>query len=134
MRFITQTTRLFMLAAFTACASSGSGGSSSGSQDSISRAEIYNSSTSNAYELISRLRPQWLRSPASGAISTGLPRNQVVLVYLDRQRLEDLDALKTVSVEGIDSARWVDAARVQTIMSDVPAVPIAGAILLKTRK
>jgi hypothetical protein len=60
-------------------------------------------------------------------------RSQSILVYLDRQRLEDLDALKTISVEGLDSAQWIDAARVQTVLNDVPGGAIAGAVVLKTR-
>lgn len=124
--------RSSMVAMLLACASSGAG-SSRASPDKISRAEIYSSNASNAYELISRLRPQWLRPPATGSISGGVVRSQSILVYLDRQRLEDLDALKTISVEGLDSAEWIDAARVQTVLNDVPGGAIAGAIVLKTR-
>jgi len=116
-----------------ACASSG-GGSARANPDSITRAEIYNSSTSNAYELINRLRPNWLRATSTGSIGGGVVQRQMILVYLDRQRLEDLNALKTISVEGIDSAQWVEASRVPTVLPDVPPGPIAGAIVLKTRK
>ena len=125
--------RLSLVVALSACAST-SGGSTRPNPDVITRAEIYNSSTSNAYELIVRLRPSWLRAPATGSIGGGVVQRQVILVYLDHQRLEDLEALKTISVDGIDSAQWLEASRVQTVLPEVPSGPIAGAIVLRTRK
>lgn len=134
MRFSSQIARLSLLTALIACASSGSGGSSRANPDNITRVEVYNSNASNAYELVSRLRPNWLRNPATGAISGGRIQSQSILVYLDRQRLEDLNALKTISAAGIDSIQWLEPSRVQTILPDVPSGPISGAIVVKTRK
>ena len=128
------TARAALLAAMIACASSGAG--SSGSRTSptrITRSEIYSANASNAYELINRLRPDWLRRQPTGSVAGGVVRSQSILVYLNRQRLEDLNALKTISVGGIESAEWIDASRVQTVLSDVPSGPIAGAIVIKTR-
>jgi hypothetical protein len=116
-----------------ACASSGAGSASRNSPNRISRSEISESSTSNAYELISRLRPNWFRPQATGSVAGGVVRSQGILVYLNRQRLEDLNALKTISTGGIESAEWIDAARVQTVLSDVPSGAIAGAIVIRTR-
>lgn len=126
--------RYSAMIALAACASSAGGGSTSAraAPDSISRAEIASSNATNAYELISRLRPQWLRAGATGSIGAGRPQNQAILVYLDRQRLQDVGALKTISVEGITSAQWIDATRAPTVLPDVPTTPIAGAIVLKT--
>jgi len=127
--------RLSLAVFAAACASSsGGGGSARSNPDVISRAEVSASNASNAYELVSRLRPNWLRATATGTIGGGSITNQAILVYLDRQRLESLDALKTLSVDAIDSANWVDAARVPTVMPDVPTGPIAGAIVFRTRK
>ena len=126
--------RLSAIVALAACASSGGGGATARtSPDKISRVEIYNSNASNAYELISRLRPNWLRPGATGSIAGGVVRNQGTLVYLNNQRLEDLNALKTISAAGIESAEWIDASRVPTVLSNVPTGAIAGAIVLKTR-
>ncbi len=123
-----------LVVAIAACASSGAGGvSTRTSPDKISRSEIAASSATNAYELISRLRPNWLRPPATATIGGGVVRSQAILVYLNSQRLEDLNALKTISVEGLESATWIDASRVQTVLSEVPSGPVAGAIVLKTR-
>ena len=126
--------RLSVAAFAAACASSGGGVSSRSNPDAITRAEVSTSNATNAYELVSRLRPNWLRATATGTIGGGSITNQAILVYLDRQRLESLDAMKTLSVEVIDSVNWLDAARVPTVMPDVPSGPIAGAIVIRTRK
>ena len=92
------------------------------------------SNATNAYELINRLRPNWLRATAAGSIGGGVIARQAILVYLDRQRLENLDALTSISVDVVDSAQWLEPSRVQTVMPDVPSGPIAGAIVIRTRK
>jgi hypothetical protein len=125
---------LSIVATLAACASSGTGSSSArSSPDRLTKAEISQSSASTAYELISRLRPNWLRATGAGSISGGATRTQSILVYLDGQRLEDLNALKTISAGGIQSAEWIDNTRVATVLRDAPTGPIAGAILLKTQ-
>jgi hypothetical protein len=101
--------------------------------DLLTRAEITASSATNAYELISRLRPNWLKATGTSHISGGTTRSQVVLVYLDGQRLEDLRALRTISANTIQSAQWLDASRAPVVLRDVPNEPIAGAIVLKTQ-
>lgn len=125
--------RVLILATVLACASGGGTTTSRTSPTRITRYEIAGSNASNAYELISRLRPDWLRRQATASVSGGVVRSQSVLVYLDRQRLEDLNALKTISAGGIESAEWIDASRVQTVLADVPSGPIAGAIVIRTR-
>ena len=124
--------RLVAVVLVAACASSGSGSTGSrGSPDLITRAEISSSNASNAYELISRLRPNWLRPTVTGSISGGA-RSQIILVYVDRQRLEDLRGLQTITAASIQSAQWIDAARAPAILPDVPAGAIAGAIVIRT--
>ena len=127
-------TRLSIVVFAAACASSGAGANARSNPDQITHAEVVASSATNAYELVNRLRPNWLRATATGSIGGGVIARQAILVYLDRQRLEDLDALKTLSIEGIDSAQWIDAARVPTVLPDVPSGPIAGAIVIRSRK
>lgn len=115
--------------ALGACASSGGG--TRRSPDRIDSAEIVTSSATNAYELIDRLRPSWLRPPGSGSLSGGV-RSQIILVYLDGNRLGDLQSLRTLSVGGIRSMQWLDAARAATILTEVGSDPVGGAIVIKT--
>jgi hypothetical protein len=131
---LSQSFALFSLAAsLAACASGGGSAASRANPDHITRAEVASSNATNAYELVSRLRPHWLRPPATATVGGGVVRTQAILVYLDRQRLEDVNALKTISVTGIDSAQWIEASRAPTVLPDVPTTPIAGAIVIKTR-
>lgn len=115
----------------TACASSGSaGGTPRHASDQVTRTEIAETTADNAYELVQRLRPNWLRPPSTGSIS-GL-RSQLVVVYLDGNRLGDLQSLRTLSTSGIQSMQWLDAARAATVLNEVGSDPIRGAILIRT--
>lgn len=115
----------------TACASSGSAGRSHDqSSDQVTRTEIAATAADNAHDLIQRLRPNWLRPPGTGSIS-GL-RSQLVVVYLDGSRLGDLQSLRTLSANGIQSMQWLDATRAATVLNEVGSDPIRGAILIKT--
>jgi hypothetical protein len=125
--------RFSIMAALVACASTGTGASSGSSPDRLTAAEIRASNATNAYELISRLRPQWLRAPGGGSISGGVVQNQTILVYLDGHRVGDLTALSTLSVNGVTSMQFLDAARAPTVLNDIPRGAIAGAIVIKTQ-
>jgi len=107
-------------------------GRPAGSPDSIAKAEITASSASNAYELISRLRPNWLKPTSPGSISGGV-RSQAVLVYLDGSRFGDAVSLRTLGISNIQSVQWLDAARAATVLPGMTSEPIAGAIVIKTR-
>jgi LmbE family N-acetylglucosaminyl deacetylase len=124
--------RFSILAVVIACASAGSSGASGSSPDRLTAAEIRASNATNAYELISRLRPQWLRAPGGGSISGGVVQNQTILVYLDGHRVGDLTALSTISVNGVTSMQFLDATRAPTVLNDIPRGSIAGAIVIKT--
>lgn len=118
--------------AIAACASSGSSDRPRrGSPDEITREEIAVTSATNAYELINRLRPNWLRAPNTGSIS-GV-RSQLTLVYLDRHRLGDLQSLRTLNTSEIQSMVWLDAAKAATVLTEIGSEPIRGAIVIKTR-
>jgi hypothetical protein len=125
--------RFSILAAVVACASTGGGASSGSSPDRLTAAEIRASNATNAYELISRLRPQWLRAPGGGSITGGVVQNQTILVYLDGHRVGDLTALSTLSVNGVTSMQWLDASRAPTVLNDIPRGAVAGAIVIKTQ-
>jgi hypothetical protein len=123
--------RLAAVAAFIACASAGGTSGARGRSDFITQADIATSGTSNAWDLINRLRPNWLKAQPIGSIGGGA-HTQVVAVYLDGQRFGDITSLRTLSTTGIRSAQWLDSARAATVMPDPGSDPIAGAIVIKT--
>jgi hypothetical protein len=100
--------------------------------DYITSVEVAATPVSNAYDLISRLRPEWLRT-RTGSIRGNTP-NQIVAVYLDDARIGDIQTLRTLSTSGIASLRYYDAARAATVLRDPGSDPIAGAIVITTSK
>lgn len=114
-----------------ACGSSQAGKGERPASDRVTRSEIVASSAANAYDLIERLRPNWLRVPSTGSLS-GI-RNRIIVVYLDGQRLGDTQSLRSLSVTAIQSMQWLDATRAETVLHEVGSQPIGGAILIKTQ-
>ncbi len=117
-----------------ACASSGGSRTTvqSSSADYVTSIEIAATGANNAYDLINRLRPRWLRTQAPGSIGAGV-RSQVVAVYLDGVRLGGLDALRSLSTAGIKTMQYYDATRAATVLRDPGSEPIAGAIVINTK-
>jgi hypothetical protein len=68
--------------------------------------EIRASGGSNAYEVIVRMRPLWLRAgaPRSTRLDT------VILVYYDGTRLGGVETLRDLSTESFRSMRVLDSA------------------------
>ena|SRR2546430_12236483 len=131
---------LLAAALLSACASaSTTSGTSSGhantresSPDYITSVEVAATPVTNVYDLISRLRPQWLRTQ-TGSIGSNT-RSQVVVVYLDDTRIGDLQSLRTISTSGVATLRYYDAARAATVLRNPGSDPIAGAIVITTTK
>ena len=119
------------LLVISGCASSGTTRAQS-EPDRITSAEIENSMASNTYELINRVRPNWLRRTAPGSLGGGV-RSQVVLVYIDGTKYGDLTTLRSLSVSGLKSIQWLDAVRAGTLLPNIGSEPIAGAIVITTR-
>lgn len=119
-----------------ACASTTSGTSSArttareASPDYITSVEVAATPVSNVYDLINRLRPQWLRTQ-TGSIRDNT-RSQVIAVYLDDARMGDVASLRTISTSGVQSLRYYDATRAATVLRNPGSDPIAGAIVITT--
>ena len=117
-----------------ACASSGSRPTiSESSRDKVTSIEIANTEAATTYDLVNRLRPQWLRAGGTSSIGGGSIQNMVTLVYLDGHRIGSIEALRTISASGITSMEWIPATRAAIVLTDVGSDAINGAISLKTR-
>ena len=108
--------------------------SQTSSPDYVTSIEIDKTSASNAYELISRLRPRWLSSTGGATKLGGGATTSVVAVYLDGFRIGVRENLRSISSAGIVSMRWYDGARAATILHEVGSEPIAGAIVITTKR
>lgn len=128
---------LVATALLSACASTAPGTPNSrattreSSADYITSVEVAATPVANVYDLISRLRPQWLRTQ-TGSIRNA--PNQVVVVYLDDTRIGDVQTLRTISTSGVATLRYYDAARAATVLRNPGSDPIAGAIVITTTK
>jgi hypothetical protein len=130
---------LVMLALLIGCASSGASSGDppskpktrTSSPDYVTSMEIQATPASNAYEVISRLRPRWLQTTAPGSLSGG-GRSQVIAVYVDGVRVGAKEGLRSISASSIKTMQYYDASRAATILRGVGSEPIAGAIVITT--
>jgi hypothetical protein len=116
----------------SACASSQANKVSESSPDLITSVEVDATPVPTAYDLVVRLRPAWLRQRGTGSIGRGVS-SQVILVYMDGQRLGGIDALKTVNTSGIRTVRYLDATRAATVLQDPGSEAISGAIVITSK-
>jgi hypothetical protein len=124
--------RFAFIVTIVACASSGATAGAGHQADLITAPEIATSGTTNAWDMINRLRPNWLKQQSVGSIGGGA-RTQVIAVYVDGHRYGDISTLTSISATSIHSAQWLDAARAATVLNEMGSDPIAGAIIIKTR-
>ncbi|MGH7476249.1 MAG: TonB-dependent receptor plug domain-containing protein [Longimicrobiales bacterium] len=101
---------LLLLLPLAACASSADPGGG-GSRDLITREQITNANVSTAFEVVQRLRPQWLRSRGPGSVRGDL---SLPLVYTDGVRFGGIDRLNDVNAMDIESIRFVSASDATT--------------------
>jgi hypothetical protein len=134
-RFVCTAAVLLAIASLTACSSSRGARTAvqTSSSDYVTSMEIAAVGATNAYDLINRLRPRWLRTQAPGSIGAGV-RSQVIAVYLDGVRLGGLDALRSLGTSGFQTMRFYDATRAATVLRDPGSEPIAGAIVITTNR
>jgi hypothetical protein len=105
---MSRTFRRTLIAAITflipACATTSEPGARSSFGD-ITIGEIEEANASDAYILVQRLRPGWLRQRGSSSINRPTPR----VVYLDNMRVGGLDSLRQISANSIERIRFLDS-------------------------
>lgn len=125
--------RLILLSAaavMMGCATAGSGTGTAGTNPNvISREEIVTSNISNAWDLISRQRPTWLRSRGSttGAAQSGA---RVPNVYRNNELQGTADVLRNIATAEILELRYYTSAQVPPQYGSMNP---AGIILITTR-
>ena len=99
-----------MLGAAAACAST-QGPRTSGRRDArlLGAEEIRTSSASNLYDVIRSQRPEWLIK--RGQTSINLEGD--IVVYVDNVALGGPESLKSIDVQSVQSARFLNASEAQ---------------------
>ncbi len=83
---------------------------------------------SSAYDLIQRLRPEYLRSRGTSSLSNITPVTAVV--YIDEVRYGQLESLRTLSADQIREVHYINASDATTRFG---TDHVGGAILITTR-
>src|SRR5215208_484137 len=95
------------VAASMSCASTAATTSTGTRRDAnvITQQEIQAISASTAYDVISRLRPNFLRSRGRSTVNTAA--NDYAVVFLDSQRFGGLSSLRTITSDQIREIRFI---------------------------
>jgi TonB-dependent Receptor Plug Domain len=98
---------VLVAAAVMACASAGSGTTSVGASDAnmITAAQISASQQSNAYDVVSKLRPNFLKS--RGRTTIYGQGSDYATVFLDGQSFGDLGSLRNIASSQIRSIKFI---------------------------
>ena len=94
-------------AAVMACASAGAGSTSvdAGNPNIITADQISASQQTNAYDVVSRLRPNFLKS--RGRTTVYAQGSDYAAVFLDGQSFGDLSSLRNISAPQISSIHFI---------------------------
>jgi hypothetical protein len=93
---------------FLACASSTTqGGTSRESRSLLTQAQLATTSTSNLYEAIEKLRPDWLTSRGPTSVTNAEPT--VPSVYMNGTMLGKVEYLRGMQVLDVTEVRYWDA-------------------------
>ena len=128
-----------IVAASAACASSSGSPKTDvqqSSRDKVTSIEISSTPSSNAYDLVTRLRPQWLKTYGVSSIGGGSgsrTSNPVTFVYLDGSKMGEIDVLKSISSSGIKSMEWISSTRAPIVFTDIGSDAVNGVISIKTK-
>lgn len=114
----------------TACASAAAGSHSSGRRDRLTRDEIMSVDVTNLYDVVNRLRPQWLEVAQRGDRSFGLQTN--VVVFQNQTYLGTVDVLRQLSPESAYELDWLDGTTASNTLPGLGSQHVAGAIVIKT--
>ena len=101
---------LFALASAIACASGGAGTGSApnGDRNIITEQEIQSVPSSSLYDLIEKLRPQFLRSRGATSITTA-GVSEYAVVYVDGHPYGDLGSLRSIVANQVSGVHYFDA-------------------------
>ncbi|HEX6913264.1 MAG TPA: hypothetical protein VF142_22855 [Longimicrobium sp.] len=95
--------------------------------DVITAAELAESNTSNLYEAIERLRPQWLR-PRGGTNFGG--GGTALYVYQGNTQLGGAEALRSMGIDFAEEIRFLDSTQASNTLPGLSSRAVAGAIVI----
>lgn len=126
--FTSNTALLTMLLLLGGCASTGDGPTTRHDRNLITREDIETTDAVTAYEVLERLKPQWLRQRPPRSHN----RSTEVVVLVDNVQIGGLESLRDVHADNIATIRWLDSAQAGQLPG-LGSRHALGAILVDTR-
>jgi hypothetical protein len=117
-------------AAAGASANAGASTSSVRRSNVLTREELEASGTSNLYDAINRLRPQWLRASTSTQTRTSGGGLNVV-VYQGTTQLGGVEVLRQMAPSYVATLRYLDGNQASNTLPGLGSRMVAGAIILE---
>ncbi len=115
----------------TAEGGAGAGTTASGTRirsNVLTREEIEGSGTTNLYDAILRLRPQWLRNASQTNYGGG---GTEIVVYQNTTLLGGLDALRQIAPGYAENVRYLDQSTATNTLPGLGSRKVAGAIVIE---
>lgn len=101
----------------------------------ITREEIMEVDVGNLYEVVHRLRPQWLREDRLASDRSGYGAAEGVVVYQDQSSyLGGVEVLRQWGRSSALELRWMEGGRASSTLPGLGSRNVAGAIIIVTRQ
>lgn len=98
-------------------------------RNEISQEEMVQSGATNLYDVVQRLRPEWLRGTSASNFRGG---GQTIVVYQNNTQLGGLDALRQLSPGYAEMLRFLDGSEASNTLPGLGSRRVAGAIVVIT--
>jgi hypothetical protein len=119
-----------MLVAAVGCSARGGGQATTTSQNELTSDQIRASGGVDAWEVIQRTRPLWLRTRSASSVNAP----NTVLVYQNDTRLGGIDALRGYPLDAIVKITYLSASEAANKLPGTGSTVVDGAIVIHTRR
>jgi hypothetical protein len=96
-------------------------------RDVLTRDELLESGTTNLFEAVDRLRPQWMRGRGASNLRGG---GITVVVYQNNTQLGGIEVLRTLNLEFAEELRFLDGPTASNTLPGLGSRAVAGAIVI----
>jgi hypothetical protein len=96
----------------TSCVTAGGGTQGQRNRSQITAEEIATTNASSAYEIVERLRPEFLRSRGQKSLSDPTPDDPIV--YVNGMRSGAIESMRSMSAQDVLEIRFITAADATT--------------------
>ena len=101
--------------------------------DLITTAEIEAVNARDAYELVQRLRPNWISRGTAGSSNMGAGGRGGLIVFIDQAKMGWVEALRDIPATQISSIQFMDAATATALLAGIGSEIVTGAIVVHQR-